>query len=114
MKGTLILCASLFVATAAHADCYGSANLYNCQDESGNQYQVNKFGNMTQMQGSNPSTGTNWNQTTQSFGNSSYTNGFDSDGNAWSAQKFGNTTTYTDSNGSITTCSQIGDQIICN
>jgi len=70
------------VSVPAYAGCFGSPNFYTCNDASGNNYTVNRFGNMTTMQGSNPYTGSQWNQTTNRLGNMAITNGM-TNGRSW-------------------------------
>lgn len=78
----------------AGAQCIGTSNFQTCNDlATGNSYTIQRYGNMTNMQGHNSSTGSNWNQTTQSIGNMTIHNGTAADGNTWSGttQRFGNT-----------------------
>jgi hypothetical protein len=75
-----ILC--LFLSTATHASCIGSSNIYTCNDASGNSYNVQKFGNTTNMQGYNSQTGSNWSQNSNTFGNTTFIQG-ESNGNSW-------------------------------
>jgi hypothetical protein len=43
---------SIGVSLPASAGCYGSSSVYNCYDyQSGNPYNVQKYGNSTYMQG---------------------------------------------------------------
>lgn len=93
MKKLVMILALAFTATTAQATCYGTGAFQNCFDaQSGNNYQIQRYGNTTQMQGSNPRTGSRWSQTTQSFGNTTIQQGRDSSGNSWNTtrQDFGN------------------------
>lgn len=101
-------------SVSAQANCYGGGSYYNCNDSSGNNYTVQKFGNTTQVYGSNPSTGSTWNQTSQTIGNTTYQHGAAANGNSWSgtSQTYGGVTTYsgTDSRGNsyYKTCTAYG------
>jgi len=89
---------ALFVTllpVAAHAACYGTGNLYNCNDPSGNSYNVQRYGNTTNTQGYNSGTGSSWSQNSTTVGNTTYHNGTAANGNSWS----GTTSTY----GGVTT-----------
>ena len=57
--------ATMFLAAsvAASAGCFGSDNFKTCTDDNGNTYNVQRYGNTTSIQGSNPGTGSQWNQT---------------------------------------------------
>lgn len=67
-----------------NSNCYGSDSYYTCDDlRSGNTYQITKYGNTTEVQGSNLSTRSSWSQTTNTYGNTSYTTGYDKAGNSW-------------------------------
>ncbi len=69
---------------SGNSNCFGSDSFYTCNDlRSGNTYQVSKYGNTTYVNGSNSTTGSTWNQTTNTYGNTSYTTGSDKDGNSW-------------------------------
>lgn len=72
----------MLIPTQTFAACFGSSNFYSCNDASGNNYTVNRFGNMTTMQGSNPYTGGQWNWTSNRFGNMTVTNGM-TNGRSW-------------------------------
>lgn len=69
---TLLL---LTASTVAGAACFGSANNYTCNDSSGNSYNVQKYGNMTNMQGYNASTGSNCTQNSQKYAMTAYIHG---------------------------------------
>jgi len=90
---TLIMCLNVQAAS----NCFGSDTLYTCSDpQTGNTYNVTKFGNTTQVQANNSRTGSSWSQSTQNFGNQSYTTGRDKDGNTWrhNTNQIGNTQYY--------------------
>lgn len=74
---------ALVLPIAANASCIGSGNFYTCSDPNGNNYTVNKFGNTTQVNGSNSATGSTWSQTTHSTGNMAIHNGTAANGNSW-------------------------------
>ena len=78
------LLATVFVVfgSPAFAACVGTSNFYRCNDASGNQYTVNRMGNTTTVQGSNPNTGSQWNQTSNTFGNMTMTQG-QTNGRPW-------------------------------
>src|SRR5262249_50298908 len=90
-------------ASPVNAACFGSDAFSTWTDNSGNTYNIQRFGNQTFMQGSNEGTGSTWSQNSMTLGNSTYINGRSSDGNSWNEniQHFGNMTTYsgTDSDG---------------
>ena len=101
---TVITMAASLVAAPTWAACFGSPNMYTCSDNSGNSYNVNRFGNTTTVNGYNAQTGSNWNQTSQHYGNTTYTQGQAANGNSWNSttQSYGNgySNTYgTDSRG---------------
>lgn len=107
--------AALFISTAASAACVGSGSLYTCNDMSGNQYNVQKYGNMTHVRGYNAQTGSDWNQTSNTYGNTTVTQGTAANGNSWNSTEtnLGGGTRIingTDSNGQpfSTTCTQFG------
>ena len=101
----LLLTSSLISNSSliSFAACYGSDSNYTCNDESGNTYNINKFGNMTYVNGANYRTGNTWNENSSTYGNTTYVNGTDSKGGSWNENitHIGGTTTYsgTDSNG---------------
>ena len=105
---------AVFIGTSAQAGCFGSANMYSCSDNQGNRYNVNRFGDMTTMNGSNSYNGSTWNQHSNTIGDTTYTNGRASNGQSWNATTTTNslgTTTYgTDANGNSfrRTCGQFG------
>lgn len=107
MKKILLIAAAGLVSANIYAsdNCFGSESMYTCTDyKTGNTYNVNKFGNTTQVQASNSRTGSTWSQNTQTYGNQSYTSGYDQKGNSWqhNTNQIGNTQYYNgnDSKGS--------------
>lgn len=92
------LLASIFiplaVASAAHSACVGSGSFVTCTDSSGNTYNIQRYGNTTYMQGSNPYTGSNWSQQSSTYSNTTYHNGIAADGSPWSGSttRIGGTT----------------------
>lgn len=94
LVATIAATASLLAATTpAMANCTGSSSFQTCYDaQSGNSYNVQRFGNTTSIQGFNSSTGSSWNQTSQQIGNTTYHNGMSSSGSPWSgtSQRIGN------------------------
>lgn len=95
LAATLLLSAS----TISNAACYGTANNYTCNDPSGNTYSVQKYGGMTNMQGYNASTGSNWSQNSQTYGGTTQIQG-QSNGRPWNEtiQTMPGMTTYSGSN----------------
>lgn len=106
MNNKIRMMAALVVSVTAgitNAACYGSGAYQTCNDNAGNSYNVQRFGNTTQVQGTNAQTGSNWNQTTQTIGNTTFHNGTAADGSSWNgtSQNIGGTTFHrgTDSDG---------------
>lgn len=85
MKIAVTTLALSLITAPAYAMCVGSSNFQSCTDTSGNSYTVNRMGNTTIMQGNNYRTGSNWNQTTTTYGNTTFHNGVDKDGDSWSS-----------------------------
>lgn len=111
----LFIAATLIVSSVAvNATCFGSEAFKTCTDDSGNTYNVQKYGNTTNVQGTNAATGSNWSQTSNTYGNTTQTNGTAANGNSWNSttnSSPGMTQTYgTDSNGNSfsKTCTQAG------
>ena len=100
MKKILLL--SFVCATISHATCYGSDTYKTCTDNNGNTYQIQTYGNTTQVNGS-AANGHTWSETAQTYGNTTYINGRAASGNTWNEtiQHNGNseTITGTDANG---------------
>jgi hypothetical protein len=72
-------------ASSAHAGCFGSSSFQTCNDNSGNSYTINRFGNTTMMQGHNSRTGSNWSQQSTTFGNTTMHSGQDAAGDSWNS-----------------------------
>ena len=98
----------------AQAACLGTQAMSTCTDDSGNTYNVQRYGNTTQVQGTNPYTGSTWNQTSQTYGNTTYQNGSAANGNTWNQtiQSMPGMTTYSGSdsrgNNFYKTCTAYG------
>lgn len=90
--------AILGVPLVARAACIGSDTLATCTDDSGNTYTVNRMGDTTMVNGSNPD-GSTWSQTSQTMGNMTVTNG-ETNGQPWNMtqQNLGGMTTYSGTN----------------
>lgn len=85
MKTVLAAVALSAAAITAHAQttCFGSGAFQTCTDlSSGNTYNVQRFGNTTMMQGSNPN-GSQWDQTSQTIGNTTFHNGTAANRQSW-------------------------------
>ena len=116
----LLVALALSVAAfgaSAQTTCTGTGAYRTCYDaQSGNNYNIQKYGNTTTMQGSNGGTGSNWSQTSQTYGNTTYSNGTAADGSSWNTttQSFGNgmrSITGSDSHGNtvVKTCDRYGN-----
>jgi hypothetical protein len=103
-KLAILVLAAIAGSAYAQTTCVGSGSFQTCSDlSSGNTYNVQRFGNTTMIDGSNPRTGTRWDQTSHTTGNITQHYGTAGNGNSWSGttistpslqQHFG-----TDSNG---------------
>jgi hypothetical protein len=82
MKATIIAIFALLAVGFAGATCVGSGALTTCTDASGNSYNVQRYGNTTNMQGYNAGTGSNWTQNSQTYGNTTQIQG-NTNGNSW-------------------------------
>jgi hypothetical protein len=80
--GVAIL-ASVLLSAPASANCIGGPYLQTCNDSSGNSYTVNRMGNTTTVNGYNPQTGSNWNETATTYGNTTTINGTAANGQSW-------------------------------
>lgn len=87
----------LFCPLMSWAGCYGSDSYQTCDDDSGNHYSVQRYGDTTTVHGNNYNTGSSWDQTSTRSGNQTYTNGHDADGNPWHST----TTDYGNGNYSV-------------
>jgi len=105
---------TLASAGAASAACFGTGAFQTCSDDAGNNYNVQRFGNTTYVDGTNAQTGSTWNQTTQTIGNTTFHNGTAANGESWNgtSQTIGGTTFHngTDSRGNAysKTCNAYG------
>jgi hypothetical protein len=80
---SLVLGLLFIFSGVAQANCFGTANNYSCHDlQSGNSYNVQKFGGTTNMQGYNANTGSTWSQNSNTIGNTTQIYG-NSNGNSW-------------------------------
>jgi hypothetical protein len=68
--------------TPSAATCFGSGAFQTCNDNSGNSYTVQRYGNQTNMSGFNAQTGSTWSQHSMTLGNTTYHNGI-TNGNSW-------------------------------
>ncbi|MEI1702486.1 hypothetical protein V8P79_08575 [Acinetobacter baumannii] len=97
LMGSLLLVSSPIFAYDNN-NCYGTSYSDSCSDSnSRNNYSITKYGNTTEVEGSNYQTGSRWNQSTYDYGNGmTSTTGHDKNGNSWSidTQKVGDTTYY--------------------
>lgn len=109
--------ASLCLPLGANAQ-YGSSNNTKCtgfgsfktctDNNNGNQYQIQKIGNSTFVNGSNYNNGSSWNQQSTKIGNSTIHTGNAANGNYWNIteQNIGGTKHIigTDSKGNSVNC----------
>jgi len=91
----IILAFTVASISATSAACFGPPGFRTCSDSYGNSYTVNRLDSMTMMNGNNPSTGSNWSQTSQTLGNMTMHNGI-TNGHPWymNEQSLGGMTTY--------------------
>ena len=94
----LIIIGLLTFSSSSFAARYGSDNIYNCSDASGNSYTVNKLGFGTTVNGYNSNTGSSWSQNSNRIGDTTYIRG-NSNGKAWNETITPYSTTGTDSKG---------------
>jgi len=85
MKKYLFAMAITALAFSANAGCYGSGSYKTCTDDSGNTYNVQRYGNTTNVQGYNAQNGTNWSQTSNTYGNTTQTYGTAGNGQNWNS-----------------------------
>ncbi|BCG83090.1 hypothetical protein [Mesorhizobium sp. 113-3-3] len=99
MKSLVIVIGLLLAPVSAQAACFGSDAFKTCTDDNGNSYNVQHFGNTTNMTGYNANTGSTWSQNSNTFGNTTITDGTAADGNTWhmQQQRIGNSTFYSGS-----------------
>lgn len=82
----IIFLSSLVFSGSVFAQCVGSDAFSTCTDQSGNTYQVQRYGNTTHVNGT-AANGVTWNQTTNTYGNQSHTTGTASNGNTWTENR---------------------------
>ena len=82
MKTFVMLAGLLLASGLAQATCYGTGAFRTCNDSSGNSYNIQQYGNSTNMQGSNAQTGSTWTQNSQTYGNTTNIQGT-TNGNTW-------------------------------
>jgi len=70
------------IASPASATCIGTDAFSTCFDNSGNSYNVQRFGNQTFMNGTNSGTGSTWSQHSTTVGNTTIHEG-QTNGNEW-------------------------------
>jgi len=89
MKIAIALAGGLTAALlslSAQAACTGSGSFQHCYDaQSGNSYNIQRYGNRTHISGSNPRTGSTWSQNSTTYGNTTHHRGIDSSGDTWSS-----------------------------
>ncbi len=103
--------AAMAFSTTASATRSTTDSLQACYDaSSGNSYQVQRYGNTTQMNGYKAETASSCNRTSHSIGNTTFHTGTSADGNSWNStqQEIGVTTFYNgaDSQANSFSCSQ--------
>jgi hypothetical protein len=114
VKKAIISLTFLLATFVANASCIGSDAFKTCTDSSGNSYNVQRYGNTTNVQGTNAENGSSWKQTSSTYGNTTQTTGTAANGQSWNSttisspgmtQQFG-----TDSQGNSfsKTCTQFG------
>jgi hypothetical protein len=54
--------ATFLMTSGENAGCIGSGSFQTCNDDSGNSYTINRYGNSTTMNGYNAQTGSSWSQ----------------------------------------------------
>jgi len=83
MKKILVFTFTLLVSGFANANCYGTGAYRTCTDAStGNTYNVQRYGNSTNVQGFNSQTGSQWTQNSQTLGNTTHIQG-NTNGSTW-------------------------------
>jgi len=53
---------TFLMTSVENAECIGSGSFQTCNDDSGNSYTINRYGNSTTMNGYNAQTGSSWSQ----------------------------------------------------
>ena len=82
MRIVLAATLCLTLTGTAQARCVGSTSFQSCRDGAGNSYTIQRYGGTTFMQGTNAGTGSQWNQTSSTFGNTTITHGM-ANGRSW-------------------------------
>ena len=77
--------AAICVVNVANAACYGTDTFQNCDDNSGNSYTINRFGDTTMMIGGNAQIGSSGSQNLTTLGDTSFHNDRASSGNSWNS-----------------------------
>ena len=77
--------ATIFAVNAASATCYGTVTFQNCDDNSGNSYTINRFGDTTMMTGGNAQTGSSGSQNSTTLGDNTFHNDRASTSNLWNS-----------------------------
>ncbi len=111
-----LVCALALLGTAAQATCTGSHSFSTCFDDNGNSYTVQRYGNITNMNGHNTRTGTTWSQQSQTMGNTTYHTGYASNGRSWNStqMQMGSQTYYSGTNAQGEYFSYTCDRYGCN
>lgn len=113
MKRPLAIVALSLAASSAFAGCFGTGASKSCMDDSGNTYNVQRFGNNTHLDGYSAN-GSHWSQDSSTIGNTTYHNGYSADGDSWNgtSTRIGDSTFHsgTDSDGNYyqSTCNSYG------
>ena len=77
--------ATIFAVNGANASCYGTDTFQNCDDNSGNSYTINRFGDTTMMTGGNAQTGSSGSQNSTTLGDTTFHNDRASNDNSWNS-----------------------------
>lgn len=83
LKQWVAIAAGVLWCAAAGATCYGTGSYQTCNDGAGNSYTARRYGDTTQVQGTNTQTGTSWSQTTRNVGNTTRYQGSAANGESW-------------------------------
>lgn len=106
-KQMAAILAGVLSCAMAGATCYGTGSYQTCNDGAGNSYTARRYGDTTQVQGTNTQTGTPWSQTTRNVGNTTRYQGSAANGASWqgTSQPSGGATFHrgTDSQGNAYT-----------
>lgn len=113
MKRTLTIVALSLAAQSAVAGCFGTGSFQTCTDDSGNTYNVQRFGNTTHLDGYSAN-GSHWSQDSSTIGGTTFHHGYSADGGSWNgtSTRIGDTTfnsgTDSDGNHYQSTCNSYG------